>query len=155
MCDSWQPVILARATVLSGAIRQSINAAGLSDRFEYRGELSRDEKIEFLQSLDVFSVRPITVRVRALDSRSACQRRAGRAAGAWQLCRDGHRLRRRRVVRTEQHRRARRAELRQLALNPAQAATLGERGRAAVVARYNDTAMAQQTLDVYRRLLDE
>ncbi len=136
-------------------IRQTINAAGLSDRFEYRGELSRDEKIEFLQSLDVFSVpteyresKGLSILEALANGVPVVQPAHGSFvemvtdSGGGVLYEPGNT-----AALVEQ--------LRQLALNPAQAATLGERGRAAVIGRYNDAAMAQQTLDVYRRLLDE
>ena len=37
-------------------IEQSLKAAGLGNRYAYRGELDRPQKIDFLQSLDVMSV---------------------------------------------------------------------------------------------------
>lgn len=37
-------------------IEKEMNSAGLGQEFNYRGELSREEKIRFLQSLDVFSM---------------------------------------------------------------------------------------------------
>ena len=40
---------------LDGIVRD-LNAWGLKDHFEYRGEVDRTEKIDFLQSLDVLSV---------------------------------------------------------------------------------------------------
>ena len=43
------------AAYLDG-VRQQLDAAGLGSEFEYRGELDRAGKIDFLQSLDVMSV---------------------------------------------------------------------------------------------------
>ncbi|MCW5971466.1 MAG: glycosyltransferase family 4 protein [Blastocatellales bacterium] len=37
-------------------IGEKMNSAGLGEEFNYRGELNREEKIRFLQSLDVFSM---------------------------------------------------------------------------------------------------
>jgi glycosyltransferase involved in cell wall biosynthesis len=37
-------------------VRDDLRAAGLADHFEYRGEVDRVQKIEFLRSLDVLSV---------------------------------------------------------------------------------------------------
>jgi glycosyltransferase involved in cell wall biosynthesis len=42
-------------------VKRELREAGLEGEFEYRGELTRDEKIRFLQDLDVFSV-PTTYR---------------------------------------------------------------------------------------------
>ncbi|MBL8828367.1 MAG: glycosyltransferase family 4 protein [Planctomycetaceae bacterium] len=134
-------------------IRRTIQTAGLSDRFEYRGELSRDEKIAFLQSLDVFSVpteyresKGLSILEALANGVPVVQPAHGSFvemvtdSGGGLLYEPGNT-----AALVEQ--------LRQLALNPAQAATLGKQGRAAVLHRYNDAEMARHTLDVYRRLV--
>ena len=77
-------------------ITADLTAWGLKDHFEYRGEVSREQKIEFLQSLDVLSVPATYDEPKGIFlTRSDGQRRPGCPAPARRVSR-GHRGDRRR-----------------------------------------------------------
>jgi glycosyltransferase involved in cell wall biosynthesis len=134
-------------------IQRDLREAGLADRFEYRGELSRDEKIEFLQSLDVFSVpteyresKGLSILEALANGVPVVQPAHGsfvemvNDSGGGLLFEPGN------IGQLAD-------KLRQLALDPVQVAALGARGRVAVRERYNDAEMARQTMELYRRVV--
>jgi glycosyltransferase involved in cell wall biosynthesis len=126
----------------------------LAGRFEYVGELDRRQKIQFLQSLDVMSVPTVyreskgipalealanAVPVVLPDHGSFTELVADTGGGL--LCRP--------------HDAADLADkIAQLLRDPVRAAQLGMNGRRAIHGRYHAGAMARQTLDLYRWLVD-
>ncbi|MBL9083850.1 MAG: glycosyltransferase family 4 protein [Planctomycetales bacterium] len=127
----------------------------LHDKFEYRGEPDRDEKIRILQSFDVMSVPAVYRESKGLSILEALANGVPvvqPAHGSYpETIEDtgGGLLfepenvddladKLERLIRDADHRR-----------------TLGERGHAAVHARYDDRRMAEQTIALYRRLVEE
>lgn len=158
--SSLPPVRLVAAGYLGAAdrpylqqVEQRIAAAGLQDRFEYRGELSREEKLAFLQSLDVFCV-PTEYReskgLSILEALANGVPVVQPAHGSFvELVTDsgGGLL----FTPGDHHDLA--DKLRQLIRAPDEAAALGARGRASILERYNDAVMARRTLELYRQVL--
>jgi glycosyltransferase involved in cell wall biosynthesis len=133
-------------------LQARVAAGPLAGRFEYRGELDREQKINFLQSLDVFSVPtvyreskglpPLEAMANAVpvvlpDHGSFSEMIADTGGGL--LCRphDAEDLA---------------AKLAELLLDPVRATALGLTGQQAIQDRYHAAAMARQTLDLYREL---
>ena len=122
-------------------------------RFEYVGEVTRAEKIAFLQSLDVFCLPTVYAESKGLSLFEAWANAlpavvpehgtfpelvAATGAGILFPPADPTAL----------------ADcLRRLLLEPELAGSLGERGQAAVRERYHSAAMARQTVELYGRLL--
>jgi glycosyltransferase involved in cell wall biosynthesis len=132
---------------------ESRAAAGpLAGRFKYFGELDRDEKIAFLQSLDVMSVPTVYRESKGLPALEAMANAVPVVlpdhgsfselvadTGGGLLCRP--------------HDPADLAEkIAALLRDPALAAGLGRKGQQAIHDRYHASAMAQRTLDLYQRL---
>ncbi len=133
-------------------VRRRATEDGESSRFEYLGQLERDEKIAFLQSLDVLcapSVFPESkgvplveawanaVPVVAADHGATGELVADTGGGLVHRPGDAQSL----------------AEaLRQLAADPSRAAELGRRGLASVEERYRASHMAEEVMAVYRQL---
>jgi glycosyltransferase involved in cell wall biosynthesis len=132
---------------------ESRAAAGpLAGRFKYFGELDRNQKIAFLQSLDVMSVPTVYRESKGLPALEAMANAVPVVlpdhgsfteliadTGGGLLCRP--------------HDPADLAEkIAELLRNPARAAELGRAGQQAVHDRYHATAMAQNTLVLYQRL---
>jgi glycosyltransferase involved in cell wall biosynthesis len=136
-------------------LQKRVAAGPLAGRFEYLGELDRDQKIQFLQSLDVFSVPtvyreskglpPLEAMANAVpvvlpDHGSFSEMVADTGGGL--LCRphDTDDLA---------------AKLAELLRDPLRAAQLGFAGQQAIEDRYHAAAMAQQTLELYLQLVQD
>jgi glycosyltransferase involved in cell wall biosynthesis len=134
-------------------IRKRVRSWGLSDGFEYVGELDRREKIEFLQKVDVLSVPSTYPEAMGLFAYEALA--AGtplvlpgsgafpeivEATGGGLLVEPGDPA-------------ALAAAFRRLLGEPALLADLGRRGAEAVHGRFHAEAMARATLEVYQSVL--
>jgi glycosyltransferase involved in cell wall biosynthesis len=134
-------------------LQTRVAAGPLACRFEYRGELDRDQKIRFLQSLDIFSVPTVYRESKGLpplealanavpvvlpDHGSFTEMIADTGGGLLCQPHDPEDLA---------------AKLADLLLDPIRATALGLAGQQAIQDRYHATAMAQQTLDLYRQLV--
>jgi glycosyltransferase involved in cell wall biosynthesis len=133
-------------------LQARVAAGPLAGRFEYLGELDRDQKISFLQSLDIFSVPtvyreskglpPLEAMANAVpvvlpDHGSFSEMIADTGGGL--LCRP--------------HDATDLAEkIAELLLNPLHATQLGIAGQEAIQDRYHAASMARQTLDLYQQL---
>lgn len=132
-----------------------IRAAGLADRFEHAGEVDREGKIAFLQSLDVMSV-PTVYReskgISILESLANAVPVVLPAHGTFPeliedtgggvLCEPGNPA-------------ALAEALGRLLTDPVLADDLGRRGHSAIVERYHRGAMAEATVALYRQVLAE
>jgi glycosyltransferase involved in cell wall biosynthesis len=125
----------------------------LGDRFEYRGELSREAKISFLQSLDMLSLPTVYRESKGLPVLEAW-------ANAVPVVLPAHGTFPELVADTQGgllHRPDDPADLaaslKRLLLNPAEAVEFGQRGHAAVRDRYHDSLMAERTLAIYEQLV--
>jgi glycosyltransferase involved in cell wall biosynthesis len=134
-------------------LQRRIAAGPLAGRFDYLGELDRNQKIAFLQSLDVFSVPtvyreskglpPLEAMANAVpvvlpDHGSFSEMIADTGGGL--LCRP-------------HDTRDLADKLARLLLDPVLATQLGLTGQQAIQDRYHAAAMARQTRDLYRRLI--
>jgi glycosyltransferase involved in cell wall biosynthesis len=134
------------------AIEQKIAAGKLAGRARYLGELNRAEKVAFLQSLDVFSTPTVYRESKGLpaleamanavpvvlpDHGSFPEMIADTGGGLLHRPHDANDLA---------------DKLVELLNNSAAAAKLGLSGQRSVRERYHAGAMAQKTLDHYRRL---
>jgi glycosyltransferase involved in cell wall biosynthesis len=136
------------------SLTQKIKDAGHIKHFECLGTMERDQKLEFLQSLDVFSV-PTTYRepkgIFLIEAWAAglpvVQPRHGsfpeliEATGGGLLFEPG---------KTEELA----EKLIQLLKDPDSRSELADRGRNAVKSKFTAESMAEQTIDVYRRYLE-
>jgi glycosyltransferase involved in cell wall biosynthesis len=135
------------------AVEARTAAGKLARRFEYLGELTRAEKIAFLQSLDIFSTPTVYRESKGLPALEAMANAvpvvlpahggfpeliADTGGGLLHEPRDAADLA---------------AKLAKLLLNPRQAREHGLAGQQAIHARYHAAQMAQKTLDLYRRLV--
>jgi glycosyltransferase involved in cell wall biosynthesis len=157
--DDVPPFVLHAAGYLGANDRpyleklESRAAAGkLAGRFQYLGELDRDQKIAFLQSLDVMSVPTVYRESKGLPALEAMANAVPVVlpdhgsfsemiadTGGGLLCRPRYP--------------ADLAEkIAELLRDPARAAELGRAGQRAIHDRYHAGAMAQQTLDLYKQL---
>ncbi|NQT37274.1 MAG: glycosyltransferase family 4 protein [Planctomycetes bacterium] len=136
-------------------IERQLANAGLADRFDYAGVLSRDEKIRFLESLDLMSVPTVYRESKGLPIIEAWA--AGvpvvlpahgafiemvQDTGGGLLCNPDDPA-------------ALAAGLKRLIQNPEQAAQCGRRGQRAVHERYHTRRMARETVAMYEQLLGE
>ena len=129
-------------------------AAGpLAGRFKYVGELDRDEKIRFLQSLDVFSTPTVYRESKGLPSLEAM-------ANAVPVVLPDHGSFSEMITDTGGgvlHRPLDAEDLAdklaELLNDPVRATQLGLAGQHAIRDRYHAGAMARQTRDLYRRLV--
>jgi glycosyltransferase involved in cell wall biosynthesis len=136
------------------ALQKQIAAGPLADRFEYLGELDRRQKIEFLQSLDVFSVPTVYRESKGIPALEAMANAVPVVlpnhgsfsemvadTGGGLLCRprDAADLA---------------DKLTEMLRDPTRASQLGLAGQQAIEDRYHAEAMARQTLDLYHRLVD-
>ncbi|HEY5311853.1 MAG TPA: glycosyltransferase family 4 protein [Pirellulales bacterium] len=125
----------------------------LADRFEYRGELDRDEKIAFLQSLDVLSLPSDYRESKGLPVFEAWANAVPvvlPAHGTFpELLRDTQAG----LLFAPGDTADLAAKLKHLLLDPAHADELGRRGHAAIHDRYTDGVMATKTAELYERIL--
>ncbi len=157
--DDLPPFVLRAAGYLGAAdrpyfetLQKRIAAGPLAERFEYVGEPDRPEKIAFLQSLDVFSVPTVYREAKGLsileamangvpvvlpDHGSFSEMVADTGGGLLCQPHDAEDLA---------------DKLAKLLRDPIGAAQLGMAGQRAIEDRYHAEAMAQQTLELYRRL---
>ena len=132
---------------------EKLRAAGLSDAFEYVGEVDRRGKVEFLRSLDLLSV-PTTYRepkgLFVLEALAAGVPVVQPDHGAFPellAATGGGRL----VPPNDPRRLA--DALHELLVDPAARAAFAQAGRAAVHQNFNAQKMAEQTLAVWRKFL--
>jgi glycosyltransferase involved in cell wall biosynthesis len=135
------------------AIRAQLRSAGLLDRFEYAGELDREQKIAFLQSLDLMSVPTVYRESKGLSILE------GWANGVPQVL-PAHGTFPELVADTQGGVLCRANDpldladkLRQLILDPARAEQMGQAAHRAVHQRYDARTMAQRTLSLYQELV--
>jgi glycosyltransferase involved in cell wall biosynthesis len=152
--------VLHAAGYLGANDREYLNslesrAAGgpLAGRFKYFGELDRDQKIAFLQSLDVMSVPTVYRESKGLPALEAMANAVPVVlpdhgsfsemiadTGGGLLCRP--------------HAPGDAAEkIAELLRHPARAAELGRAGQKAIHDRYQAALMARRTLELYRQLI--
>jgi glycosyltransferase involved in cell wall biosynthesis len=157
--SSLPPFVVRAAGYLGNADRPYLekivnraSAGPLAGRFEYLGELDRVQKIAFLQSLDVMSVPTVYREAKGISPIEAL-------ANAVPVVLPAHGSFPELIADTgggllfQPLNPADLAEkLAQLLRDPQQAATLGLVGQQAVQDRYHARRMAEQTLDLYRRL---
>jgi glycosyltransferase involved in cell wall biosynthesis len=140
-------------TYLDG-VQHRLTQAGLSDDFTYHGELTFAQKARFLAGLDAFSVPCIydepkgIFAIEAMASgvpvvlprRGALTEHVERTGGG--------------VLFAADDAEALAATLLELTRNPDQAKSMGRAARSGVEQHYTVTKMAEQTLAVYRHLLE-
>jgi len=156
--DDVPPFVLRAAGYLGAAdrpylesLQKRIAIGPLAGRFEYLGELDRPQKIDFLQSLDVFSVPTVYRESKGLPALEAMANAVPVVlpdhgsfsemvadTGGGLLCRphDPDDLA---------------DKLAELLRDPIRATQLGLTGQQAIEDRYHADAMARQTLELYRR----
>ena len=157
--EDLPPVRLAAAGHLAetdqpylDGIRLQLNDWGLADRFDYVGELDRQAKIAFLQSLDVMSVPTVCRESKGLAVLESWANAVPvvlpdhgafpelvEDTGGGLLCEPGSPP-------------ALAAGLKRMILDPDFASQCGRRAREAVNQRYNAPLMAQRTIELYRTL---
>jgi glycosyltransferase involved in cell wall biosynthesis len=134
-------------------IQSRLAARGLGDRFEYRGCLERNEKIAFLQSLDVMCLPTVPPESKGLPVLEAW------ANGVPVVVTDHGALAE--LVRDTgggllvppDNAAALAAAIEELIQDPARTTDLGRRGQMAVHSRYHADRMARDTIALYRRIL--
>ncbi len=170
LLDAWKllaedadvpPIVVRAAGYLAPPDRlylaelvEDLAGCGLAERFQYLGELDRAEKIAFLRSLDVLSV-PSTCRESkglsvfeawangvpaVLPAHGAFPEMVADTGGGL-LCAPGDPA-------------ALAAGLKQMIDHPEFAAECGRRAQEAVHRRYHARRMAQDTMNLYRQLLE-
>jgi glycosyltransferase involved in cell wall biosynthesis len=133
-------------------IRKRVAGGPLADAFFHHGELSREQKIEFLQTLDVFSTPTIYAESKGLPILEAWANGAPAVAPAHgsfpeMVAATGG------GVLHRPHDAADLADkLGQLLADPVAADAMGRSGQSAVHSRYTAAAMADETLSLYREL---
>lgn len=133
-------------------ISSRLAARGMEGRFEYRGCLRREEKIAFLQSLDVMCLPTMLPESKGLPVLEAW------ANGVPVVVSDHGALAE--LVRDigggllvePNNPAALAAAIRELVQDPTPAAALGRRGQMAVHSRYHAERMARDTIELYRRI---
>jgi glycosyltransferase involved in cell wall biosynthesis len=133
-------------------LERKVAAWGLADRLDVVGEVTREEKIAFLHSIDVMSVPTVYHESKGLSILEAW-------ANAVPVVLPRHGAFPEMVADTgggllfePGDTSALARGLKQLLLDPTLADEHGRRGHAAVIDRYHDDAMARRTLDVYRQV---
>jgi glycosyltransferase involved in cell wall biosynthesis len=133
-------------------LQKRIAAGPLAGRFEYLGELDRNQKLKFLQSLDIFSVPTVYRESKGLPPLEAM-------ANAVPVVLPDHGSFSEMIADTgggllcQPHDSADLAtKLAELLLDPVRATQLGLTGQHAIQDRYHSRRMAEQTLALYRRL---
>ncbi len=134
-------------------LRRRINAGVLKDRFEYLGEVTREQKFDMLRSLTAFTTPTVYAEAKGIPAIEAMA--AGTPVvlpehGAFpELVSDTEAG----LLHQPEDPEDLAAKLESLLDNPEQAAEMGIRGRAAVEDRYHADQMATNTLGVYKKLL--
>ena len=136
-------------------IKKRVDELGLAEVFDYAGEVNRDEKIDFLQTVDVLSVpttysdpKGLFVLEALANGTPVVQPAHGSfpemiaATGGGLLFEPGST-------------KSLADKLQELMRAPQNRYELGRRGADAVHERFSDTAMADATLGVYRKWLEE
>jgi glycosyltransferase involved in cell wall biosynthesis len=136
-------------------LRQRLDGWGLADRFEYAGELDRQEKIAFLQSLDLMCLPTVYRESKGLSVLEAL-------ANAVPVALPEHGAFPEYLADTQggvlfqpENPRAIADALRPLIVDRDLATRIGQRGQAAIHQRYHAGAMAQRTMDLYRAVVAE
>jgi glycosyltransferase involved in cell wall biosynthesis len=136
-------------------LQSRASAGPLTGRFKYVGELDRAEKIAFLQSLNIFSTPTVYRESKGLPALEAM-------ANAIPVVLPDHGSFPEMIADTgggllhRPHDPADLAErIAQLLHDPARATQLGLNGQLAIHDRYNAAAMARQTADLYRSVLQQ
>jgi glycosyltransferase involved in cell wall biosynthesis len=131
-------------------IRRQVARWESPDRFEYVGELTRDEKIAFLQGMDFMSLPTVYRESKGLSVLEAL-------ANAVPVVLPDHgafgevvRITGGGLLHEPQNPEALAAALRHMLVNPAQAAEFGVRGQQVIKREFEATVMAKRTLDLYR-----
>ncbi len=134
---------------------KKLQAAGLAERFEYLGEPDRAGKIEIIQSFDVMSVPTVYPESKGLSVLEALANGVPvvqPAHGAFpELIDDTDAGLLFEPMQTE----SLCVALKKFVLDADLAHHCGRRGHAAIRQRYNADAMAEQTVNLYSRVLDE
>ena len=136
-------------------LQRSIQSGPLVDRFHYHGELDRDEKIRFLQSLDVFSTPTVYRESKGLPALEAMANavpvvlpRHGTFTEMIETLGGG--------LLFEPHNAADLAEkIFELLSNPNLAYELGQEGKDGIVGKHHVSIMAEQTLALYEMVIAE
>jgi glycosyltransferase involved in cell wall biosynthesis len=159
--ESLPPIMLRAAGSMASSDRKYFRQlerrladSGLSDRFEYHGELSREGKIAFLQTLDLMSVPTDYHESKGLSILEAM-------ANAVPVVLPAHGTFPELIADTSGgvlHEPGQPADvaraIKQLVLDPKHASEMGRRGQQAIHARYNHRVMAERTREVYRQVLE-
>lgn len=161
LCDdpSLPPIRLHVAGYLAAAdkpylaeLEERVSSLGLADRYQYLGELDRDGKIEFLQSLDMMSV-PTVYReskgLSILEAMANCVPVVLPAHGVFPELIDDTGAG---LLHVPEDAASLAIELKRLITDKAFAEDAGQRGHRAIRDRYHSAAMAQRTLELYRQL---
>ncbi len=135
------------------AIRQRAAGWPAPERFEYVGEVTRDEKIAFLQSLDIFSVPTVYPESKGLPVLEAWANALPivlPAHGAFpELAEDTGGA----LLHAPDDPAELAAALKKLILDRALRTALGRSGQAAIQDRYHAARMAERTVALYHRVL--
>ena len=134
-------------------IRSRANAGPLAGRFKYVGEVDRDQKIAFLQSLDVFSTPTVYRESKGLPALEAMANAVpvvlpDHGSFPEMIADTGGGILHRPLDATDLA-----DKLAVLLVDPNRAAQLGRAGQQAIHDRYHAASMARQTLDLYRQIL--
>ncbi len=132
-----------------------IEAWGLQEAFEYHGEVDRQQKINFLSSLQVFSVPTLYKESKGLSILEAqangvpvVQPRHGLFPEVLAATQGG-------LLFEPESAQALANGILELYHDPSLRAKLGQQGQAAIRREFSDVKMAEATLEVYRRHLQE
>lgn len=156
------PIRLLAAGYLSGSqkrylasIKRKLEAAGISDRFEYIGEPNREEKIRFLSSLDLMSVPAIYPEAKGLSilEAMACgvpcvEPRDGSYPELIESSGGG-------ILVKPNDTESLANGIEELLLDPDRAEELGKRGRESVFENYNAKRTASRTVEYYRSIITQ
>ncbi len=133
-------------------ILASAHDQGLADRFQYVGELTRSEKIDFIQSLDVMSMPTVyheSKGIPVLEAMANAVPVVLPAHGAFpELIEDTGGG----ILCEPDDTSALADALKTLIDDPARAEALGAQGQKAIHSRYNADIMARRTIELYRQV---
>jgi len=136
-------------------IRRRTDSWNRLGAFEYVGELTRAEKIDFLQGLDVMSLPTVYQESKGISVLEALANAVpvvlpdhGAFPEAIEQTGGG-------LLHPPNDPQALAAVLKRMLLDPQQAADLGQAGKRAISERFTATAMAERTRELYRQVLVE